>query len=816
MNIVMAVSLLTAGPLELDTAPGTEFRFQGPLGERIRANVSSWLLAAPDANPGMLEMFRVRDRLPPPNLVPWAGEFIGKYLISAIQALAMTDDARLRPYIERVVRAFIETQADDGYLGPFRKEERLLGHWDLWGHYHAILALLLWHERTGDEKAFAAARAAGECICRTYLDTGRRVLAAGSTEMNMACIHALGALYRATGEARFLRMMREIEKDWESAGDYFRTGLAGIPFWRTPSPRWESLHDLQGLVELFRIAGDARHRDAFVSHWRSIARSDRHPSGAFSTSERAVGNPFSDGAIETCCTTAWMAITLDMLRLTGEASAADELELSTWNAVLASQHPTGRWWTYNTPIDGAREASAHAIVFQARAGTPELNCCSVNGPRGLGILSEWALMRGGRGLFLNFYGPSRIRVPIEEGAKLTLTQETRYPADGAIRIRIDPTRATRIPMHLRIPRWSRQTRVRVNGDAVEGPIRAGTYLAIDREWRAGDAIEIDLDMRPVVWPGKRTRAGKAAIYVGPLLLGFDPHFNAIDTAAIPQLDLAHIDLAPRQSLDLEGLGRFEAIVLFQPKGLDIVLCDFATCGAHGTDYAAWLPAVNAGETPDWFAGEPIVLLPRGPRDLLAASPLDGDGKPSFGVLDAAKGISPARDRHGKEGGAVAFGGEACGVTYRTGAFPERDYTFHAWVCPKGLPTERLQQVFSAWAAGMDDPLRVVFQGHEIFARIEAQKGYATDGVRAENGKWIHVAAVKEGPKLTLYVDGEPRAAAGIPEQVFSAAQDFAIGANPHYSGNECLIGAVDDFGFHARALTAQQIAEIHRAGAKAE
>ena len=41
-------------------------------------------------------------------------------------------------------------------------------------------------------------------------------------------------------------------------------------------------------------------------------------------------------------------------------------------------------------MDGVREASAHTIVFQARAGTPELNCCSVNGPRVLGMLGEWA------------------------------------------------------------------------------------------------------------------------------------------------------------------------------------------------------------------------------------------------------------------------------------------------------------------------------------------------------------------------------------------------------------------------------------------
>ena len=56
-------------------------------------------------------------------------------------------------------------------------------------------------------------------------------------------------------------------------------------------------------------------------------------------------------------------------------------------------------------MDGVRKASAHDIVFQAREGSPELNCCSVNGARGFGMISDWALMRAGDGLLVNWYGP---------------------------------------------------------------------------------------------------------------------------------------------------------------------------------------------------------------------------------------------------------------------------------------------------------------------------------------------------------------------------------------------------------------------------
>src|SRR3989442_8769729 len=230
-------------------------------------------------------------------------------------------------------------------------------------------------------------------------------------------------------------MAREVEKGWERAGDYLRAGLDGREYFQSPRPRWESLHDLQGLVELWRITGEQRYRDAFIHHWRSIRRWDRRNTGAFSSGEQATGNPYAPTAIETCCTVAWMALTLDYLRLTGDPRAADDLELAKLNGGLGAQHVSGRWWTYNTPMDGVREASAHTIVFQARAGTPELNCCSVNGPRVLGMLSDWAVMSAKDGLVVNSYLPGNCMVRTSAG-QIELSLDHDYPQTNAQRVTI--------------------------------------------------------------------------------------------------------------------------------------------------------------------------------------------------------------------------------------------------------------------------------------------------------------------------------------------------------------------------------------------
>jgi len=873
------------------------------MGERVHANIDNWLLRAPEANPGMLEMFRRRDREPVPDLMPWAGEFVGKYLISAIQACRMTDDGRLKPYVASVIRDLIATQADDGYLGPFRQADRLLGQWDLWGHYHAMLALMMWHEDTGDAEALGCAKRAGDLICNTFLDTGKRVYDAGSYEMNMAVITSLGRLYRHTGDDRYLRMMRQVEEDWQKpgAGDYFRTGVDGVDFHRTPKPRWESLHDLQGLVELYRITGDEAYRRAFEQHWTSIVQHDRHPSGAYSTNEQSVGNPYSLGAIETCCTTAWAAITVDMLKLTANPRVADELELSTWNGIVGSQHPSGRWWTYDTPLDGVRQASAHHIVFQARFGTPELNCCSVNAPRGIGMISEWGLMADAAGPLLNYYGPGTLEAKLPGIGRLSLTQETKYPTKGTIRITVGLDKPARFPLRLRIPAWTARASATVDGRAIKD-VSPGTYLTLDREWCDGDRIELDLEMTVRTWSGELARSGHAVIYRGPLLLAYDQKYNTTDVPQTPTLDLAKLDLEPTT---VEA--HFPPIVAYRCAAADgqpVVLCDFASAGANGTDYKTWLPAVNGPPAPfflssprkgeaiaagpalfEWtsqpgpqdrsfrltiardadltdvvvdepkltraryiaeaglqpgtyfwrviaangvgetansggaqsFTVDPAVpntlaerleLEKLGPGELMVASALDGDAAPSFGRLTRAKGIEPAEDRSGRADGAIRFSGDWSMAVYQLPYFPETDYSFTAWIMPE-QQSQPVAQLFSAWSRGMDDPLRVALVPEGLVARIEAGGLYGTPPAPVPAGEWTHVAAVKRGTKLNLYVNGALAQSCNVPWQIYSSSEEVAIGGNPLYTGaSECFVGCIDDFALYARALTDGEVAGL--------
>ena len=369
-----------------------------PMAQRLDANLEQWLLVAPQANPAMLEIFRDRDRLPRRDLVPWAGEFAGKYLTSAVLHWRLLRDGRLRAQIDRFVDELIAVQDADGYLGAFpqprapdRQDARTASMplWDLWGHYHCMLGLLLWYKETGYEPALDA------CLPRRRLPVralpghgrarprrGRRGDEHGHQPTACACSTRRPAS-RATCAwcARSRRTGRCPPRATMCAPRW-----PACPFTRRPSRAGRACTTSRPSSACTRSPASATIARPSSTSGGASAQGDRHNTGGFSSGEQATGNPYDPRAIETCCTVAWMALTVDMLRLTGDPTVADELELSTCNAALGAQAPSGRWWTYNTPMDGVRKASAHEIVFQAREGSPELNCCSVNGPRGLGML----------------------------------------------------------------------------------------------------------------------------------------------------------------------------------------------------------------------------------------------------------------------------------------------------------------------------------------------------------------------------------------------------------------------------------------------
>lgn len=564
--------------------------------DRLSAITSGWLLPAPLANPMIINMFRTRERErevtkypwdqnSKVTLLPWSGEFAGKHLLSDELVYRMTSCPVLKKSIDTFVADLVSTQDADGYMGPFPKTERFDNslNWDFWGQYHVINGLLMYYDDTGYKPALDAACKAADLICKTLMPQ-KIVL----NEMNYGIIHCMTNLYIHTGEEHYLKMAQWVIESWGQPNslNYINFALAGKPVVEFPAHRWESAHSWQGIAEMYLITGDEKYKKAFSHIWQNALDGDRHNSGGWTSGEGIQNNPYHQGAIETCCTVAWIAMSTDMLRLTGDSKIADELELSTLNGNIGGMHPSGRWWTYNTPMDGVKKAAIHDINFQHRVGSPELNCCSVNAPRGIGMVQDWAVMKTADGYAVNWYGPCTVQIPMENDNALVIEQKTIYPSDGNVILKIGLKKPVKANMKFRIPTWSEKTLVELNGRHV-GNVAPGKYLELNREWRDGDWLEFSFDMSPHYWLGEKECAGKISIYTGPILLAWDQQFNTGERKDIPAIDIAGLELDPVVITDYPK--PIAAYRIKAKNGADIVLCDFATAGMTGTFYQSWLP-----------------------------------------------------------------------------------------------------------------------------------------------------------------------------------------------------------------------------------
>ena len=102
--LCLVVQPTAAAPDRFTRASEVTLELKGHVGDQVRAVTQNWLLGAPDGNPAMLDMFARRDRQPYRDLLPWSGEFAGKYLTGATQSCGSQRPA-LRKHMDQFVRS---------------------------------------------------------------------------------------------------------------------------------------------------------------------------------------------------------------------------------------------------------------------------------------------------------------------------------------------------------------------------------------------------------------------------------------------------------------------------------------------------------------------------------------------------------------------------------------------------------------------------------------------------------------------------------------------------------------------------------------
>lgn len=200
-----------------------------------------------------------------------------------------------------------------------------------------------------------------------------------------------------------------------------------------------------------------------------------------------------------------------LLRTTRDSRYGDSLERVLYNTVLGS-----------LPLkeDGSSfyYSDYHTSWGQKGYHHDKWPCCSGTLPQIVADYGISAYFRERNGIYVNLYVPSRLKTRIA-GARVTLEQHTDYPHRMTTSIRVATDRETRFALSLRIPAWAGAgTRIMVNGKRAAEAAEPGTFAKIERNWRAGDRVEVEFERRVQLEAVDPEHPSLVAPLAGPLAL----------------------------------------------------------------------------------------------------------------------------------------------------------------------------------------------------------------------------------------------------------------------------------------------------------
>jgi DUF1680 family protein len=581
-------------PDAAELASPAAVKLQGFLGERVRLNAVE-RLAKVDVEP-LLAGFRKK-----PGVHPWIGEHIGKWMHAATLAWAYTGDATLKTKLDYAAAELIKAQEADGYLGTYTPDKRFGlfegADWDVWSHKYCLMGLLTYHQFTGNAAALAASRKAADLLVATF-PAKRSILAAG-THVGMAATSVLEPmvlLYRLTGEKRYLEFCQYLVKSWDEANGpkILATLLAVKQVNQTANAKaYETLSNLVGLSELYRVTGERNYLEAALNAWQDIVANRLYVTGGASQGEHFRADhdlPNAEGAhvAETCVTTTWIQLNEQLLRLTGEARFGDELERTFYNHLAAAQRPDGAQWCYFTSLEGRKPYG------------PGINCCVSSGPRGMALVPPAAAFTyragGASGIAVNLFELESFTTVIA-GQPVRLRVATKFPREGGLSVSVETGKPVAFALKVRQPAWAGGLGARSAG-SLAVTIRDGWFEIPSRTWKAGDMVEFTYDLASRLVLGEHGNAGKAALAWGPFILAHESTANpGGDAAAL--LGFA----SPQPPVQCQsGAGerlRFDVRVQSarRMEAEPVVLVPFADAGGSGGLFRVWLRAPGAPPLP---------------------------------------------------------------------------------------------------------------------------------------------------------------------------------------------------------------------------
>lgn len=537
----------------------SQVKVNGTLGQAMGLSENGRLMSLPTWNNGTLfTMFSV-DARKNNNTTDWYGEHAGKWLYSATLATDRTHNEALKALLFKTADYLVSTQEADGYLGSYSPELRITNKnskqhkksWDVWSLSYMTLGLLQLNDYYPNQKYLDAAKKIGELMLKTFGD-GTADLTNYGTRYGISATVALEPvveLYRATSDQRYLDFAQLIVKEMEQR-EGLRLIAAGLNNRDMETvadgKAYQIIWNLLGLAKLYEVTGNNDYLKAVQNAWQNIL--DYHltiaggPWGGIGKHKECFNTKgFWDpyGFVETCSTMSWIQLNKQLLHLTGEAKYAQEIERSSYNALLGAQFPNGQDWSYHTFTNGRR----HVANYN--------DCCPSSGVLALEELSPLVYSRRQNGIALNLFADNDATIHLDGGNDIRLVQKTNYPFDGKITLNVSAKSNASFPLFIRIPDWAANATITVDGKPVTDAVQKGQYYTLNRSWKS-NVVEINfpIQLKLVQQSEYATapqgtadiyRVGWVALTRGPLVYAANGLINGEDREKILHLPASNAE-----------------------------------------------------------------------------------------------------------------------------------------------------------------------------------------------------------------------------------------------------------------------------------
>jgi DUF1680 family protein len=481
---------------------------------------------------------------------PFDDSDVYKVIEGASYALSVQPDPKLDAYVDGLIAKIAAAQEKDGYLyttraidpvhphpwaGTKRWELEKVDSHELYDLGHLYEAAAAHYQATGKRNLLDIALKSASLLEDTF-GPGKQSIWPGHqiTEMGLA------KLYRVTGHqgyvdlAKFMLDVRGPDGSRGAGRTYNQSQAKVVDQTEAVGHAVRATYMYSGMADVAALTGDNAYVNAIDKIWENVAAKKLYITGGIGAraSGEAFGNnyelPNMTAYNETCAAVGNDYWNHRLFLLHADARYIDVMERTLYNGLISGVSLDGQSFFYPNPLESNGQ--------HKRSPWFGVACCPGNITRFLASVPGYVYAQRGDQLYVNLFVASSADVKMDNGRSIKMTQETRYPWEGSVKMTVNPDRAGKLTINVRIPGWARNEPVpsdlykfadkvsepavvKVNGKAVPMQLTKG-YVMLDRTWKAGDTIELNLPMpvrRVVANTEVAADKGRVAIQRGPLV-----------------------------------------------------------------------------------------------------------------------------------------------------------------------------------------------------------------------------------------------------------------------------------------------------------